>query len=206
MSGQVAVNGPNGSHAAVPGPVRSPGQEPSATSLEQLYRRHHRVLTLIAIMSGFDAQEAQDAVQDVFLGLLRQQRGDPRFLERLRHPKAYLVGAVRHKVSDHLRRGRSRTEIPLPGTDMPEQTHPEDALRSALETEQTRQISAMLEALPPRQEQVLSLILDGYTPTQAAKALGLSPNNVRVNLTYARKSARRFLNKNHSDTEPSATT
>ena len=59
--------------------------------------------------------------------------------------------------------------------------------------EQHDPVLRLLARLPDRQRQVLAWSVDGYTPTEIAAELDLTPDNVRQNLSKARRSLQRWL-------------
>jgi RNA polymerase sigma-70 factor (ECF subfamily) len=112
------------------------------------------MLTVAVGLLG-DVNAAQDAVQDVFVGLARS----PKRLRLGGSLKSYLTTCVANRARDGLRAGRHRAMLPQdaePQAD--ERTLP---LNQAIHDEELRQLADALATLPYEQREVLVLHLKG---------------------------------------------
>jgi len=120
--------------------------------------------------------EAEDAVQDVLVGLARARHD----LTRVTNLRAYLFAALRHAANRRAAvRRRHRTE---PLADAAEPV----SLPTAPADGRGERLDQAVRALPPEQREVLALKVDGgLTFVEVAAALGLSPNTVASRYRYA---------------------
>lgn len=130
-------------------------------------------------------EEAEDAVQDVFISLVRSRER----LRRVDDLAAYLFSAVRRRVA---RSGaRARKSAPLP----------DDVATPALANGMTardgelrEQLEAALRLLPTEQREVVVLKLDGeLTFAQIARTLDISPHTAASRYRYAVEKLRSLL-------------
>jgi RNA polymerase sigma-70 factor (ECF subfamily) len=129
-------------------------------------------------------QDAEDAVQEAFLGLVRSRAA----LGRIDDLRAYLFGALRHSISRVAARKTVGLSLPLPDRPAPEEgtTGLSDWLERAL------------ARLPPEQREVLSLKIDGgLTFDEAAAVLGVSPNTAASRYRYALEKLRAHYAEEH---------
>lgn len=120
--------------------------------------------------------EAEDAVQDVFVGLARARHE----LGRVTNLRAYLFAALRHAAGRRAAvRRRHRTE-PLGDAAEPVAHTPSSGEGRG------ERLERALRALPPEQREVLVLKIDGgLTFAEVAAALGVSPNTAASRYRYA---------------------
>jgi RNA polymerase sigma-70 factor (ECF subfamily) len=146
-----------------------------------LYDRLGRSLLKVARMMLNRSSDAEDAVQDVFVELVRHRHR----MAYVRDLDAYVFAMLRHAIGRRLRRERDERRhlqrfAPVVA-DKPDSYSPdelEDALRS----------------LPPPQREVIALRLDGgLTFAQVAEVLQVSPNTVASRYRYALEKIRRSL-------------
>ena len=156
-------------------PQRGPG-DPG-----RLFEIHGPALYRYAVMLLADAAAAEDAVQQVFLALMRQ-RGP---IENEAH---YLRRAVRNECYSMLRarkvRGDAGGDRPLlePAADAPVAPDERIALERAI------------RALPPEQREVIHLhVFEGWTFQQVADALDESINTIAGRYRYALARLRQTL-------------
>jgi RNA polymerase sigma-70 factor (ECF subfamily) len=145
--------------------------ELTIVQVRELYEKHGGVLAAYACCCGLDFASAEDAVQQVFLKLLRGES------PILRTPIAYLYRAVRN-VSFNMRRDR-KYEIGLAEPEkwfVRERGAPEEVL--ALQT--------ALRELPEEQREVVFLrIWSGLTLQEIADATKMPMNTVASRYRYA---------------------
>jgi RNA polymerase sigma-70 factor (ECF subfamily) len=134
--------------------------------------------------------DAEDAVQEVFLGLARSRHT----LRRIENLPAYLFGAVRHAVG----RVAARRTDALP---LPDRHATEEALDPAL----SDWLERALGRLPPEQREVLSLKIDGdLTFAEVAAVLGVSLNTAASRYRYALEKLRNHYTEEHHVRRPAA--
>ena len=134
-------------------------------------------------------EEAEDAVQDVFLALVRAGPA----LKEVRNLNAYLFSAAHRAAVRRAGRGR-RHERSIEGKALvraaPEPAQPPDRLNRAL------------EALPAEQREVLALKVDGeLTFEEIGGLLNVSPNTAASRYRYALEKLRDALRPGTSNTE-----
>ena len=131
-----------------------------------------------------DEDEAKDAVQELYLKLWNL-RGS---LELVKSPAAYGSLLIRNLCIDRLRRRRST--LPLE-EDVAAKDPPETEL---LRKEELRQVLTGMEALPEKQKKLLTLrVMQGLSYARISKMTGLSPLNIRVQVSLARKKLKTLL-------------
>jgi RNA polymerase sigma-70 factor (ECF subfamily) len=131
---------------------------------------------LVALLGS--TEEAEDALQEVFLGLLRRPRQRP--IEDLR---AYLFRAARNQAMGVLRRRRRREET------APEASWIDSERLAYADRELAVDVDRALRQLPPAQREVLLLKLgEGLTFREIAALLGVRQNTAasRYRLAIAR--------------------
>lgn len=160
------------------------GGEESA--FETLVRKYMRDAYSFCLRLTRDAQEAEEISQMGFVSAyraLRGFRGESTF-------KSWLYRIFINHYRDRLRQTR-RAEARLEAVREdavrrgPQRAEEADALQAA---EMEEMVKAKLESLPPRQREVLVLHLyQGLGYAEIAAALGCTYDDVKVNLSLARK-------------------
>jgi RNA polymerase sigma-70 factor (ECF subfamily) len=170
----------------------------------RLFDEHHPALYRFAWRLTGSAADAEDAVQEAFLGLLRPGCGfDP---ERS-GIRTYLFGAVRNQCLKRLRQGRplpdgrgfvsgvdqtqNRERERADGLELPEVRTPESEL---LRGELADAVAAAIAALPETQREVL--ILAHYEQLSLAEIAGITEleiGAVKSRLQRARAALRETL-------------
>lgn len=128
--------------------------------------------------------DAKDAVQDLYLKLwdLRDH------LEMIRQPSAYGALLMKNLCIDRIRRARPTEE---PSETLATDAPPDQALESR---EALGQVVRAMQTLPESQRKLLSLrVLDGLSYEEIAGKTGLSPLNIRVQVSLARKKIKQLL-------------
>ncbi len=178
---------------------------------------HGDALFRYAYLRLRDREAAEDAVQETLLAALRGYQG----FSGESTERTWLIGILKHKVSDHWRRvtRTARVETPLDtdpdelleklfDTDAgghwrtkPSPWHDPDA---ALEQKEFWQVlTHCIAALPPAQAQAFSLCeLDGLEGQEACKVLDVAPTNLWVTLHRARLRLRQCLDNHWFGREP----
>lgn len=150
------------------------------STLDELFRRHHRYLTVTGYRILADEDLVQDIIQDLFYHLWTYRatlRVDGEW-------KPYLRRAMANRCIDEIRR-RRRSDTPVTADaavlDSPV------AATTALETsELASAIRRAVEALPERCRQVFALSrYSGMANRDIAERLGISPKTVENQMTKA---------------------
>lgn len=145
-----------------------------------LYDRFGPALYRVARALVRSAEDAEDAVQEVFVGLVRARRGLP----AVRDLRAYLFAALRRAAA----RRRAGREKPAPLDAVPAREPP------AVETDEAVRLEKALALLPPGQREVIALKVDGgLTFAEIADLLGISPNTAASRYRYALEKLRAAL-------------
>ena len=134
-----------------------------------------RVLYRYAASRVRDAYEAEDLVQETLLVAVTRT-------EISGSPQAYLLGVLKHKISDHFT--QAARVVPTEGERMQQlagAADPVDAPGAAMEKAATAELArAALTQLADRDRDVLTLRMAGATVTETAAALALSEGATRV--------------------------
>ena len=169
--------------------MRDPGMGPLLTGLAEgrdeafaaLYDRFGRSLFRVARALLRSRQDAEDAVQDVFLGLVRSRAA----LGRVENLRAYLFGALRHAATRLAARPRAVGPPPA------DETRGEG---SAAEAELSDQLELALASLPREQREVVTLKIDGeLTFQEIAAVVGVRPATAASRYRYALDKLRGLL-------------
>ena len=135
-----------------------------------LYDRHGAAMFRVAVAILGSPEEAEDAVQDVFISLVRLGTG----LRAVRNLKAYLFASVRRAATKRLPTGRPAG---LLGAD------PADPRTGAAPAECA---AAGRRAMAAEQREIVALHVDaGLTFAACADVLGVSPNTAASRYRYA---------------------
>jgi RNA polymerase sigma-70 factor (ECF subfamily) len=146
-----------------------------------LYDRLGPALLRAAHVMLSQSGEAEDAVQDVFVELVRHRNE----LAHVRDLDAYVFAMLRHNVGRRISRQRNERKH-LSKMTVTQTTS------SSLSADDD--LAGALAGLPPRQREVIALKFDGsLTFSQVAEILGVSPNTVASRYRYAIQKLRRLL-------------
>ena len=130
-----------------------------------------------------DRADALDAVQDLYVKLWRMRES----LDLVRNPGSYGALLMRILCIDRIRRLAPAGELPddFPGQDPPDE---------ALEAQETLDIlMRAMERLPDSQRNLAKLhLLQGLSYDEIAAQTGLSPLNIRVQVSLARKKLKQY--------------
>jgi RNA polymerase sigma-70 factor (ECF subfamily) len=130
-----------------------------------------------------DANDVQDAYQDVFAALHRSRHT----YEPSRPFEPWLFAIVRHVAGHHARRRRRRAVVEVAMETMPEQAVPsEDDLRQRVER--------VVDRLPPAQREAFVMLkLEGLSITEAAARAGTTPGALKVRAHRAYQALKTLL-------------
>ncbi len=167
-------------------PPEPPQRWPSEV-IEQLVHQYERPLLAYAMrMCGGDWQSAQDAVQETFLRLCREDR------QKIQSRVApWLYTVCRSRVIDMQRTNHSTAIDP---TQIAVADPAPSASQRASEAEEHDQLAQQVDQLTPRQQEVIRLRMQaGLSYREIAEVTGLTVNNVGFHLHAAVRSLRDSL-------------
>jgi len=154
---------------------------------ERFYREHLDEVQRFVARRVDDPHAAADLTADIFLAVIESaQRYDP----TVGSQRAWLFGIARHVVhTEYRRRERhGRAVYRLGGHRVLEADALEQAVERLDAQAQARTLRDQIAVLAPRLRDVLELVaVDQLSVTDAATALGISPNAARVRLHRARR-------------------
>jgi len=155
-------------------PALAAGRE---EAYEALYDRFARRLYRTALGLAGRAEDAEDAVQDVFTAVVRSREklGDVRDLT------AYLFTALRRAVA---RSATRRARQPIASDEAVRAAPGQD--RQDRPNVHADRLERALHSLPPEQQEVIALKIDGeLTFAQIARVLGVNANTAASRYRYA---------------------
>ena len=130
-----------------------------------------------------DRADALDAVQDLYVKLWKMRDS----LDLVENPGTYGALLMRNLCIDRIR--RARPSEPLED-DLPGKPPPDEAL---MLRETLGALFQAMENLPESQRKLLKMhLLQGMTYDEIATATGLTPLNIRVQVSLARKKLKRY--------------
>ncbi len=174
-------------HDPVGDPLLTGLAEGNDDAFAALYDRFGRSLFRVAWTLLRSRADAEDAVQDVFLGLVRSRPA----LGRIENLRAYLFGALRHAAAR--RAARREAARPLPDEPRP------------LDPELSDWLDRALAELPAEQREVLTLKIDGeLTFEEVGAVLGVSPSTAASRYRYAVEKLRGHFNKEYHAFRPAS--
>ncbi len=171
------------------------GDETAGKAVERLFGRYGDEIYRFARFSLGSSPEAQDVVQEVFLGALRNW---DRFAGRSSE-RTWLFAIAKHAIADSLRRRRS---------DPSESTERLQSVQAAEDVGLGRlDLEASLRLLPIAQRQVFILrIIEDRSVAETSTLLGRSAVWVRVTLHRALRRLRESLSSERAPHEGEGTT
>ncbi len=161
------------------------GAQGDQRAFEAIYRRYHQQLYRFCLALVGNPHDAQDALQNAMVKVLRALPGETRRIEL----KPWLYRIARNEAIETLRRRRDQVEL-----------EPEDAAPGAAQLaervedrDRLRRLFADLEELPERQRATLLMReLSGLSFEQIATALETTPATARQTLYEARLGLRQM--------------
>ena len=146
-------------------------------AIHRLVEAYSGMLLRLAYTRLDSVQDAEDAVQDVFLKLLSTR---PVFRDA-GHEKAWLIRATLHRASDIRRRAEKRN-VPL------------ETAENSPAREEGGELLAAVRALPQKYSSVIHLhYYEGYSIQEISKLLGLPAPTVGTRLARGRERLRQML-------------
>lgn len=142
-----------------------------------------------------DRQDAEDALQEVYLKLWRMKEK----LRTYNSVEALAVTMIKNLCLDRLRSYRHRKQDGRELETMSLASATRSPERSAEISESMETIHRLVGALPERQRMILHLRdIEHYEYEEIAEMTGLTVNNIRVTLSRARKSVREAWQKHQN--------
>ncbi|HVU98130.1 MAG TPA: sigma-70 family RNA polymerase sigma factor [Puia sp.] len=144
-----------------------------------------------------DIPEAEDTVQDVFVGVWAKRAEWPQW----KSIEAYCMTATRNGCLDRLRRRRVRTvpessAYPLASPD----NDPHEKMTSK---EMIQRIRQCMDALPEQQQWVVRLReMEGFSYNEIAEVLDITLDQVKINLFRGRNAIRKMIPERRGASRP----
>jgi RNA polymerase sigma-70 factor (ECF subfamily) len=176
---------------AAPAPVAKPLDK--AQTIAQLVADYSTALYRVAFSVTRNAAEAEDAVQETFLRVLRHEAR----LGEIRDYRVWLVRIVWNIVLDRKRRAKTRPE----GEDIADHarlltTGERGADATVISSQEHARILALVDRLPAREREALLLsAVEELTTAEIAAALGTTESSIRSRIFRARRELSVLLEK-----------
>jgi len=174
-----------------PAPVAKPLDK--AQTIAQLVADYSTALYRVAFSVTRNAAEAEDAVQETFLRVLRHESR----LGEIRDYRVWLVRIVWNIVLDKKRRVKTRPE----GEDIADHarlltTGERGADATVISSQEQARILALIDRLPAREREALLLsAVEELTTAEIAAALGTTESSIRSRIFRARRELSVLLEK-----------
>jgi RNA polymerase sigma-70 factor (ECF subfamily) len=154
-----------------------------AETFKKVFLPYHQKLYRIAYRIVQDAANAEDIVQETFIKLWNK-RGD---MQDIENTEAFSIIILRNTCLDFLRKTKNDYHANY-DADIPETT----SLAKQIEVQdEAEQVKKLINKLPEQQRQVMIMKhWDGYSDEEIEQITGISPGNIRVILSRARKTIR----------------
>ncbi len=172
-------------------------RQSQGTRFETIFLRHYgRVYRLLYRILG-SAEAAEDAAQEVFLRLYRQEAaptdedGLNRWLARVATNHALNLLRAQRRQQDHL---QYNATLDRPATATREDSY--DPAQVALAHEALQQVNATLDGLSDRARAILILRHRGFSYAEIATALEIAPGSVGTLLARAERDFRQRYTTN----------
>jgi RNA polymerase sigma-70 factor (ECF subfamily) len=186
-------------------PITAPAPAPSLTeadageAISALVAQYSTTLYRVAYSITRNAAEAEDAVQETFLRVLRHREK----LGEIRDHRVWLVRITWNVVLDRKRRAKARPET----EDIADlvRTLPAKSLtaeKAAISSQEHARILALIDMLPRKEREALLLsAVEELTTSQAAAVLGTTESSVRSRVFRARHQLAALLDVDKIGTE-----
>jgi RNA polymerase sigma-70 factor (ECF subfamily) len=162
-------------------------------TIARLVAEYSTALYRVAFSVTRNAAEAEDAVQETFLRVLRHESR----LGEIRDYRVWLVRIVWNIVLDKKRRAKTRPEgedIADHARALPSGDRPADD--SAISSQERARILALVDRLPAREREALLLsAVEELTTAEIAAALGTTESSIRSRIFRARRELAVLLEK-----------
>lgn len=177
-------------------PSHAQAEADSSEAVAALVAQYSTTLYRVAYSITRNAAEAEDAVQETFLRVLRHRDK----LGEIRDHRVWLVRITWNVVLDRKRRSKTRPETEdiadlvrvLPAKDR-------TAESVAISSQEHARILALIDRLPKKEREALLLsAVEELSTTQAAAVLGTTESSVRSRIFRARNQLSALLGKDPS--------
>ena len=163
-------------------------------AIEELYRRHSRVLLGQLQLMVDQPALAEEVLQDTMLAVwkgARTFRGGSRV-------RTWLLGIARRQARDRM---RQRRPIPVADSELAERPSPNPGPEAmAVERSEARRMVAALSTLTPAHREVLGLVFGAdLSLAEVARVLAVPVGTVKSRLHAARAAASRTMNEKGID-------
>ena len=149
--------------------------------IDEAYANYADMLYRLALTYMQNSDDAEDAVQDVFL---RYMTAAP-FLRDSEHERAWLIRVTVNRCCDLLRRRKIRSYVSL--DEVPETAADDTALESS-------DLMHTLSKIPEKNRGAIVLhYLEGFSVEEVAKMLGISQSAVKMRLARGREALKDLL-------------
>jgi RNA polymerase sigma-70 factor (ECF subfamily) len=165
----------------------------TSETITALVAEYSTTLYRVAFSVTRNAAEAEDAVQETFLCVLKHQAQ----ISEIRDPRVWLVRIVWNVVLDKKRRAKTRPE----GEDIADHTRTlaspaRSADQEAVSSEQYARILQLIDRLPGKEREALLLsALQELSTVEIATVLGTTESSVRSRIFRARRELAVMLEK-----------
>jgi RNA polymerase sigma-70 factor (ECF subfamily) len=180
----------------VPAPQDTFAEADSGETITALVAQYSTTLYRVAYSITRNSAEAEDAVQETFLRVLRHRDK----LGEIRDHRVWLVRITWNVVLDRKRRAKTRPET----EDIADlvRTLPANrptAERLGIAMQEHARILALIDRLPSKEREALLLsAVEELSTAQAAAVLGTSESSVRSRIFRARQQLTALLEKDHA--------
>lgn len=154
-----------------------------AETFKKVFLPYHQKLYRIAYRIVQNTTNAEDIVQESFIKLWNTRDE----LENIDNTEAFAIIILRNTCLDYLRKTKNDYHTSY-DADIPETV----SLSTQIEIQDdAKYVKSLINKLPEQQRQVMMLKhWDGYTDEEIENMTGISPGNIRVILSRARKTIR----------------
>lgn len=154
-----------------------------AETFKKVFLPYHQKLYRIAYRIVQNTANAEDIVQESFIKLWNTRDE----LENIDNTEAFAIIILRNTCLDYLRKTKNDYHTSY-DADIPETV----SLSTQIEIQDdAKYVKSLIDKLPEQQRQVMMLKhWDGYTDEEIENMTGISPGNIRVILSRARKTIR----------------
>jgi RNA polymerase sigma-70 factor (ECF subfamily) len=165
----------------------------SSEAIAALVEEYSATLYRVAYSVTRNVAEAEDAVQEAFIRVLRHREK----LGEIRDHRVWLVRIVWNVVLDKKRRAKTRPET----DDIADHTRSLRASglaadQNAISSQQYQRIMALIDRLPRKErEAILLSAVEELTTAQAAEVLGTTESSIRSRIFRARRILAELLEK-----------
>ena len=140
--------------------------------------QYPRVVSMLIAVCGFTPQCAEDATAEAMIRLLR-------YWGKVSTPNAWVRKVAIREAAKQVKAWNP----PLPDSELPDS----QAAGVSAAMELTLMIELAVRDLSPQQRKVMELALGEMKPEEIAEVLGCKPEQVRSNLSHARRTLRRLV-------------